>query len=242
MIEQSLDRCLIVNADDLGFHEAVDRGILTAHEHGIVTSTSLMVRGQSAAQATEHAKRLGRLSVGLHVDLGEWVLRRGQWLPRYQVVDLEDAGAVAAEISRQFKVFRDLMGRDPSHLDSHQHVHRNEPVRSILLGLARKLGVPLRGHSRAQYNGTFFGQGKDGQPLPWQTSADALNSILCGLAPGVTELCCHPGEVGNYESDYKSERTTELQAICDPSVRRTVHDKAVQLLSFVEARACGLVP
>jgi len=37
-------RYLIVNADDFGQSPGVNRGIIQAHEHGIVTSASLMVR------------------------------------------------------------------------------------------------------------------------------------------------------------------------------------------------------
>ncbi|MGH9673831.1 MAG: ChbG/HpnK family deacetylase, partial [Bryobacteraceae bacterium] len=36
------DRRLIVNADDFGFTAGVNRGIVDAHCHGILTSTTLM--------------------------------------------------------------------------------------------------------------------------------------------------------------------------------------------------------
>ena len=36
-------RGLIVNADDFGLTAGITRGILRAHDEGIVTSTSLMV-------------------------------------------------------------------------------------------------------------------------------------------------------------------------------------------------------
>ena len=41
-------RFLIVNADDFGRSPGVNRGVLLAHERGIVTSASLMVRWPSA--------------------------------------------------------------------------------------------------------------------------------------------------------------------------------------------------
>ena len=41
-------RHLIVNADDFGQSAGINRGIIEAHEHGIVTSTSLMVRWPAA--------------------------------------------------------------------------------------------------------------------------------------------------------------------------------------------------
>ena len=64
------DRWLIVNADDLGLSSGVNQGILQAHEQGIVTSASLMVRHQAAPEAVAAAREHPRLGLGLHVDLG----------------------------------------------------------------------------------------------------------------------------------------------------------------------------
>src|SRR5437870_11469633 len=116
-------RYLIVNADDFGQSPGVNRGIIEAHEHGIVTSTSLMVRWPAAAEAVEYVRKRPGFSLGLHIDLGEWVYRDENWTPLYQVVPLDDVAAVKEEISRQLAAFRNLAGRDPTHIDSHQHVH-----------------------------------------------------------------------------------------------------------------------
>src|SRR4051794_21157272 len=117
-------RYLIVNADDFGRSPGVNRGIVRAHEHGIVTSASLMVRWPAAAEAAGYGRPRPGLSLGLHVDLGEWSLCGADWQPVYEVVDSDNPGAVAAEVGRQLAAFRSLVGRDPTHLDSHQHVHR----------------------------------------------------------------------------------------------------------------------
>src|SRR5437899_7884877 len=140
-------RYLIVNADDFGLSTGVNQGIICAHEEGIVTSASLMVRQPAAAEAAAYARDHSRLSVGLHLNLAEWVFRDGEWFPLYQVVRADNEKAVAEETSRQLEAFRGLMGRDPTHIDSHQHLHRNEPLRSIALRLARELSVPLRSFS-----------------------------------------------------------------------------------------------
>ena len=66
-----MTRQLIVNADDFGQSHSVNRGILAAHERGIVTSTSLMVRWPAAAKAAALGRTHPRLSLGLHVDLGD---------------------------------------------------------------------------------------------------------------------------------------------------------------------------
>ncbi len=71
-------RRLIVNADDFGQHACVNDGIIAAHEHGIVTSASLMVHGSAAQDAAAYARGRPALDLGLHVDLGEWRLEAGE--------------------------------------------------------------------------------------------------------------------------------------------------------------------
>ncbi len=83
---------LIVNADDFGMSATVNRGIVRAHEHGIVTSVSLMVLRETAGEAAAYGRSHPALSVGLHVDLGEWIYRHGEWQPLRVVVPLEDRG------------------------------------------------------------------------------------------------------------------------------------------------------
>jgi predicted glycoside hydrolase/deacetylase ChbG (UPF0249 family) len=81
------------------------------------------------------------LSLGLHLDLGEWAFEAGEWNALYEVIDTTDAVSVAAEIDRQLAAFHDLVGHGPSHIDSHQHVHLRPIVKPILARRARDLGV-----------------------------------------------------------------------------------------------------
>src|SRR5262249_54422351 len=124
---------LIVNADDFGQSNGINLGIMEAFENGIVTSASLMVRWPSAEAAADYARKHPKLSIGLHVDLGEWAYRQGKWMSLYEVVSRDNSAAVTEEVHRQLATFRNLMGREPSHIDSHQHVHRTDPLRSVLM-------------------------------------------------------------------------------------------------------------
>src|SRR5215813_10197839 len=126
-----MQRYVIVNADDFGYSQGVTRGIIDAHERGIVTSASFMVRKPNAVDAARYCRSSSTLDVGLHIDLGEWVFRNDKWQPLYQFVDLGDPGAVDKEVSGQVSAFLDLVGRGPTHLDSHQNVHLRDPVRAI---------------------------------------------------------------------------------------------------------------
>src|SRR5215204_3611043 len=112
------ERYLVVNADDFGLSPGVNRGIIDAHERGIVTSASLMVRPAAAGEAAAYARGRSELSLGLHVDLGEWVYRGGEWSALYEVVDVNDPRAVREEVSRQFEGFCGLLGGPPTHVDS----------------------------------------------------------------------------------------------------------------------------
>jgi predicted glycoside hydrolase/deacetylase ChbG (UPF0249 family) len=219
-------RFLIVNADDFGRSAGINRGIARAHENGIVTSASLMVRYPAAAEAAEYAAAHPELSVGLHADLGEWTHRDGEWHVVYEL----DPERTVEEVSRQLEVFRSLLGADPSHLDSHQHVHRSEPLRSAMLDLARRLGVPLRDFDpRVVYRGDFYGQTGTGDPLPEAITVETLLATVYGLPEGVTELGCHPGDGDDLESSYVGEREVEVTALCDPRLPAALAEAGVDV-------------
>jgi predicted glycoside hydrolase/deacetylase ChbG (UPF0249 family) len=228
-------RNLIVNADDFGQSPGINRGVIRAHSQGVVTSASLMVRWPAAAEAADYARSNATLSLGLHVDFGEWSFDTDSytWRPRHHVLPTTDRDAVSAELARQLASFRALVGGDPTHLDSHQHAHREEPLRTCMLSVARQLGVPLRGHAPAvAYCGAFYGQSNQGYPYHDAIGVDALQALLCSLPPGVTELGCHPGEVDDLPGMYRAERAIELRTLCDPRVRATLGDLDIRLRSF----------
>jgi predicted glycoside hydrolase/deacetylase ChbG (UPF0249 family) len=230
-----MNRYLIVNADDFGLSPGVNRGIIECAEHGILTSASLMVRWPAAGEAAAYASQNRNLSLGLHVDLGEWVLRDGEWQLLYKVVDIADASAVESEIQRQAATFRRLAGRNPTHLDSHQHVHRRKPVRSIMQALARELGVPLRGYDpRVRYCGDFYGQGTAGEPFPELLTVANLRRILASRPDGVIELGCHPGYGEGLESPYRNERIQEVEVLCGLGARAAVSELGYRLCHFGE--------
>jgi predicted glycoside hydrolase/deacetylase ChbG (UPF0249 family) len=224
---------LIVNADDFGQSPGVNRGIIEAHEHGIVTSASLMTRWLAAGEAALYARDHPKLSVGLHLDFGEWICQNGNWVPLYTVVPLDDESAVEREVHRQLEHFRHLIGKDPSHINSHQHVHLREPLRSIALGLSETIGVPLRNLCPGiHYCMKFYGQTTEGLPLHSHIGFERLIEILSTLSDGLTVLCCHPGHAEDLNTPYKEERTHELRVLCDPRVRAAISSLGINLCGF----------
>jgi chitin disaccharide deacetylase len=229
------DRRLVVNADDFGLSAGVNAGVLRSHREGIVTTASVMVRGEAVEEAVASAEAQGLIALGLHVDLAEWTCTNGEWRLAYEVVRTSDPVAVAAELERQLERFRALTGRDPTHLDSHQHVHREEPVRSIMGRRAKELRLPLRHHGRVRYCGAFYGQGHAGALLGAAITSERLIALIEDLPEGATELCCHPAAGVDPSMAYGAERLLELESLCDERVGAALDRAGVQLCTFAEA-------
>jgi predicted glycoside hydrolase/deacetylase ChbG (UPF0249 family) len=227
------ERFLIVNADDLGLSAAVNAGIAAAHEGGVVTSASLMVRQGAAAAAAQYTAEHPTLAVGLHIDLGQWDYESGEWRLAYERCAFDDASAVEAECRAQLELFRGLLDRDPTHLDSHQHTHMSEPVAAVAERLAAELRVPLRGRA-IRYEGGFYGQSGRGEPWPQGIRVDHLVALIESLPEGWTELGCHPGLGMGEESSYGREREDEARALCEPRVREAIDANGIALRSFAE--------
>jgi predicted glycoside hydrolase/deacetylase ChbG (UPF0249 family) len=236
-----MDRALIVNADDFGQSAGTSRCIIRCFEQGIVTSASLMVRWPAAQEAADEARTRG-LDLGLHFDLGEWRLRAGEWIAVYGVAPLDDTEAVAAELQAQLAAFRAMTGTDPSHIDSHQHVHLKPGVRPVVESLAARLKIPVRHlDTRVRYCGDFYGQDENGSPLPDRISVESIIRIILELPAGMNELCCHPGEPDDLDTMYRDERLRESEVLRDPAVRQAIADAGIRLCSFSEiaGAACG---
>jgi predicted glycoside hydrolase/deacetylase ChbG (UPF0249 family) len=144
---------LIVNADDFGASRGLNRGILECHTRGVVTSASLMVTGRAVHEAVAISRDYPRLSVGLHWDV---------WGEGERQFDIADVSAVRREFYRQVEEFHRLMGRMPSHIDSHHHLHRRPELLPVFRELVEPLAVPLRGETGVRFIGILRAMGVDG--------------------------------------------------------------------------------
>jgi chitin disaccharide deacetylase len=149
---------LIVNADDLGWTEGVNRGIADAHANGIVTSASVLANGTAFPDAVELARRLPSLGVGVHLNLtnGAPVASReavpsllndqGEFEggPEGLLLKIATRALELVEVERewdaQIRRVRD-MGIRPTHLDGHKHVQMLPGLFDIALRLAKRHGV-----------------------------------------------------------------------------------------------------
>ncbi len=212
-------RRVIVNADDFGLTSGVTDGIVEAHVRGIVTSTSLMVDSPGAAYAAGLAGQHTGLSIGLHfVD---------------DTPALDEPGHAAREFSRQLERFRELMGREPTHVDSHHHVHMTRMP--LFAPMVEPLGVPLRGDGRVHYVGAFFAHPQPGVVEHDRIGEPFLLNLLrqSGPDPEFIELGCHPGRVTEeLHSSYLGEREIEVATLTKPDLRARIEALGRTLASY----------
>lgn len=153
-------RFIVINGDDFGFSAGVNQAIITAHEQGILTSTSLMVTADWADEAIALARNHPQLAVGLHLVLvcGQSALSPSK-IPH--LVDSEGnfpndpvkAGLnyqfnraarqeLRWEIRAQLEKFCDS-GLLLSHVDGHLHLHSHPVVLGILAELAEEFKLKV---------------------------------------------------------------------------------------------------
>lgn len=149
-------RKLIINADDLGITPQRSHGIFLCFENGGISSASLIVNGGDSDKAARHAREKG-LPTGLHLnltegsalskagDIGSLLTTDGFFLGRESLRRMLDEGDIEQthierELRAQFEWFLDHHGQ-PTHVDSHHHVHIHPIVAAVLVPLFDRYGI-----------------------------------------------------------------------------------------------------
>lgn len=200
---------LIVNADDFGYSHSINKGIIEAHEKGIVTSTSVMVNAITADEAKDLTK-YPELSVGLHFELSE-------------------VANVKAELEKQIEKFVAIVGKMPNHIDTHKRHTTDEGIKEVLEEYAKEHNLPVRNFN-AKHIGSFGINSND-------TSIAQLKRSIDEATDEYNELMTHCGYSDDYlreHSSYNDPREQELGAVCDPSVKQYITDKGLELISWTE--------
>jgi predicted glycoside hydrolase/deacetylase ChbG (UPF0249 family) len=214
-------RLLIVNGDDFGMAHGVNQGIIEAHTDGILTSTSLMVLAPAAPEAAALAHSHPELSVGMH-----FVEEGG--------TELDEPAQASRSFHAQLERFRELTGRDPTHVDSHHHVHTESDRIGIFRELVEPLGIPLRGDGRVAYIGGFWPEWAPGvRNLDYIRRPFLRHLVDTEVGEGFTELACHPARVtDDLRSSYLRERELELQTLTEEGLPEELEGSGVKLVSY----------
>ena len=130
---------LIVNADDCGMSPGISDAILLAHLDGFLTSTSLIVNMSGSEKALEQVATASRLGVGIHLnicqgkpissarDIPTLVDSSGAFHPPAMMIRRLWRWRVSTrDLEREFRAqirWMKMRGLEPTHADSHHHMH-----------------------------------------------------------------------------------------------------------------------
>ncbi|MBQ7977052.1 MAG: ChbG/HpnK family deacetylase [Clostridia bacterium] len=146
---------LIINADDFGLSESVNRGIVDCYKEGLISSTSIMMNTPYTDQAIELAKKHDIKNIGIHLNLtyGKSVL------PASEVPSLVDENGTfhyvcmlgyytqyldaKKELKAQIEKFL-ATGLKPTHLDHHHYFNEIPNILKAYLELAKEYNLPVR--------------------------------------------------------------------------------------------------
>lgn len=219
-MEKTSRKLLIVNADDFGMSRGISDGIMRAHTHGIVTSTSLMVTMPAAHYAANLCFSHRRLSVGLHGDL-----------PTGGTVE-----QCVEELECQYYRFLAIVGHVPSHFDLHGAIPTTPHMAFAARCFIEKHQLFCRGMDNSRVISSFYGM-KNGKIMSKNISSVALSDILSLLSVGLNILVCHPGVTSNRLRDpYKIARNMELCTLTSHTIHSVIKHNGIRLINFTQRR------
>ncbi len=268
---------LIVNADDFGFSVGVTDGIVQAHQAGILTSTTLMTTMPDAHRAVELARRNHGLGVGIHLSLTQGTPLAGMDGPLFSPRGVFPPGvakliwrltrdkSILRQVRREWESqinFAVSRGLQPTHLDSHKHIHHWPALGEIAIDLARQFNIR---HIRCARERTIPGVSRPaigyrvvsrmahalalrinqagltttnwffGLAATGRFSADVWRLLLTHLPPGTGEVMVHPGRPNGLNRSVTrllAERQLELDGLCDPAIKVLAASNSICLIHY----------
>jgi chitin disaccharide deacetylase len=242
---------LVINADDFGYSKGVNLGIIEAYQHGVVSSTTMMVNMPGAAHAAALALAHPGLGVGIHLvlDCGypvhpsvpSLVDETGRFYKMNQLLEKAKLSDIEKELQAQIEQFF-AHGLSPTHLDGHHHVHGREKIYPFVEKLAKDYKLPIRkvsadaNHSSNQLLQTTqtFLYDFYGDEL---TPTSLIDLVMKSTHFESAEIMCHPAYIDEAVltgSSYNVQRARELAILTDPEVKQVIEENHIELVTYKE--------
>lgn len=246
-----MENLLIVNADDFGLSKGQNYGIIEACRRGVVSSTTALINGEAVEHAAQLSRDVPELGVGMHFvltlgmplspmpgltrdgQLGKWIWEMAE----QGALPLEE---ITRELDCQFNRFVDVFGKEPTHIDSHHHVHMIPAIFPFVAEFAQRKGVAIRVDrevpgvpdcavkSTDGFSSAFYGDEID--------EALFLKVLDESAARGEksVEVMAHPAFVDNTvrKSAYCWPRLVELDVLTSASLKYAIAERGYRLGTF----------
>jgi predicted glycoside hydrolase/deacetylase ChbG (UPF0249 family) len=223
-------RKLIINADDLGYRDGINKGRIYAHNNGLVTSASLFVEKEATQNAVTLAKENPALGLGIHLDLDKFFqVDHAHGIATDWASPKPSIDDVFKEAKRQIEKFYSF-GLTADHIDSHHHAHMHHEVFSEICKAGREFGIKaIRLFNQPNLNGPHFERCKSNAK---EHNLRHVDHFIEGWYWGnvdepyqIAELMTHPG----YGELW---REAELAHCCQPQLKQYFIDKQIDLLRY----------
>jgi len=214
-------KLLIINGDDLAMAHSENDASLTALDHGLISSATVMVPAPWFGEVAAYAKTHPDADLGLHLTLtAEWqTFRWGPVTPRTLVPSLVGLDGFFYSTTEEFARHAKLdevetevraqveraksMGLEPTHLDAHMHaLYATPQLFAVLRKVARDYRLPIRMARNETLFQDLLPYVEAAYPFPdaifsplgdVQPAAwkDYYINVVKHLQPGVSELFVH---------------------------------------------------
>ena len=150
----------IVNADDFGFSTSINKAIVSAFKDGLISSATVMANMPGFSEIFDliYEYRLEK-KLGIHLNITEgspltkmitsqnrFCDSEGKFansLPR-NVLSLKSEEAISLRCELKAQIEKCLtIGIQPTHIDSHHHIHTIWPIGTLVMSLAREYRIPV---------------------------------------------------------------------------------------------------
>ncbi|MCU9810775.1 MULTISPECIES: carbohydrate deacetylase [Paraclostridium] len=237
---------IIINADDFGYCEGVNQGIISAYKNGVVTSCSIMAGMPGFNQAVKLLNENKGLGCGVHMTLSCYkpVLDTHKTL-------VDESGYFFRRITKEKAMEFDLdevylelcsqidkaigAGVKISHLDSHHHIHTLEEFRPVIEKILEKYKLPIRGGFEYEISydkvvpliDSFYGDNINGDYF--NNNIDYIKKFK------VVDIMSHPAFVDAFLSkstSYSIQRTLEHEILTSFELKQFFEDNNINLINY----------
>lgn len=237
---------LIVNADDFGYCEGVNYGIISAHRNGIVTSTTIMANMPGFDHAVNLLKENKNLGCGVHMTLScnkplnenlkSLVDENGMFYRRIneEIINKIDLDELYIEFCSQIDKVKNA-GVEITHLDSHHHVHTIPYFKEVIKCILDKYNLKIRGGFDYKFEGknvipcigSFYDK---------NVNIDFFSKNIEKIKSyDICDLMTHPAFIDNYllnSTSYSTQRVKEHEILISQELKELLKENEIDLVNY----------